>query len=93
MDAQQENEEGAFWSKDYADWRPIPSEFARAKRTRGAIHNAINSLSTVYRKVLILRDVHIKEAAAIQGISAANVGFNPIGKSDHGEKRRPNGDH
>ena len=31
MDAQQENEEGAFWSKDYADWRPIPSELLEQK--------------------------------------------------------------
>lgn len=70
------NEEGDFWPKDYADWRPIPSELLEQKETREAVHNAINSLSTVYREVLILRDVQrltIKEATVILGISAANV--------------------
>jgi RNA polymerase sigma-70 factor (ECF subfamily) len=46
------------------------------KEIREAVHNAINSLSAVYREVLILRDVQcltIKEATAILGISAANV--------------------
>jgi RNA polymerase sigma-70 factor (ECF subfamily) len=76
MDDQQENKEGDYWPKDYADWRPIPSELLEEKETREAVHNAINSLSTVYREVLILRDVQsltIKEATAILGISAASV--------------------
>ena len=76
IDDQQQNEEGDFWPKDYADWRPIPSELLEQKETREAVHNAINSLSTVYREVLILRDVQrltIKEATVILGISAANV--------------------
>jgi RNA polymerase sigma-70 factor, ECF subfamily len=76
IDDQQENEEGDFWPKDYADWRPIPSELLEQKETPEAVHNAINSLSTAYREVLILRDVQrltIKEATVILGISAANV--------------------
>jgi len=76
MDDQPENEEGDFWPKDYADWRPIPSELLEQKEIREAVHKAINSLSAVYREVLILRDVQcltIKEATAILGISAASV--------------------
>src|SRR6266446_4151980 len=76
IDDQEQNDEGDYWPKDYADWRPIPSELLEQKETRDAVHNAINSLSAVYREVLILRDVQrltIKEATAILGISAANV--------------------
>src|SRR5712675_1437859 len=76
IDDQQQNEEGDFWPKDYADWRPIPSDLLEQKEIREAVHNAINSLGAVYREVLILRDVQcltIKEATAILGISAANV--------------------
>lgn len=76
IDDQQQNEEGDFWPKDYADWRPIPSELLEQNEIRQAVHDAINSLSTAYREVLILRDVQrlsIKEATGILGISAANV--------------------
>jgi RNA polymerase sigma-70 factor, ECF subfamily len=76
IDDQPENEQGDSWPKDYADWRPIPSDLLEQKEIREAVHNAINSLSAVYREVLILRDVQrltIKEATAILGISAANV--------------------
>jgi len=43
------------FAKDYADWRPIPSDLLEQKEIREAVHNAINSLSAVYREVLILR--------------------------------------
>jgi RNA polymerase sigma-70 factor, ECF subfamily len=76
MDDQEQNEDGDFWPRDYADWRPIPSELLEQKEIRQAVHDAINSLSTAYREVLILRDVQrltIKEATEILGISAASV--------------------
>lgn len=76
MDDQEQSEDGDFWPRDYADWRPIPSELLEQKEIRQAVHDAINSLSTAYREVLILRDVQrltIKEATEILGISAANV--------------------
>jgi len=76
IDDQQQNEEEDFWPRDYADWRPIPSELLEQEEIRQAVHDAINSLSTTYREVLILRDVQhltIKEATAILGISAAGV--------------------
>jgi RNA polymerase sigma-70 factor (ECF subfamily) len=76
MHDREQNEGGDFWPRDYADWRPIPSELLEQKEIRQAVHDAINSLSTAYREVLILRDVQrlsIKEATEILGISVATV--------------------
>lgn len=76
IDEQQQNEKGDFWPKDYADWRPIPSEVLEQNEIRQAVEDAINSLSPEYREVLILRDIQhlsIKETTKILGISEANV--------------------
>lgn len=76
IDDQPQNEEGDFWPKDYADWRPIPSELLEQNEIRQAVQNAINSISPSYREVLILRDVQqlsIKETSTILGISEPNV--------------------
>ena len=76
IDDQQQNEEGDFWPKDYADWRPIPSELLEQKEIRQVVQNAINSLNPSYREVLVLRDVQhlsIKETSTILGISEPNV--------------------
>jgi RNA polymerase sigma-70 factor (ECF subfamily) len=76
IDDTQQNEDGEFWPKDYADWRPIPSEVLEENEIRQAVQDAISSLSTNYREVLILRDVHrlsIKETTMILGISEGSV--------------------
>jgi RNA polymerase sigma-70 factor, ECF subfamily len=76
IDDQQQNDGGDFWPKDYADWRPIPSELLEQKEIRQAVQNAINSLSPSYREVLVLREVQhlsIKETSTILGISEPNV--------------------
>jgi RNA polymerase sigma-70 factor, ECF subfamily len=76
LDDQPQNEEGDFWPKDFADWRPIPSELLEQNEIRQAVYDAIDSLSPCYREVLVLRDVQqlsIKETTAILGISEANV--------------------
>lgn len=76
IDDQEQNEEGDFWPKDYADWRPIPSELLEQNEIRQAVQNAINSISPSYREVLVLRDVQqlsIKETSTILGISEPNV--------------------
>jgi RNA polymerase sigma-70 factor, ECF subfamily len=76
IDEQQQNEKGDFWPKDYADWRPIPSEVLEQNEIRQAVQDAINSLSPEYREVLILRDIQhlsIKETVTILRISKANV--------------------
>jgi len=76
IDEQQQNEKGDFWPKDFADWRPIPSEVLEQNEIRQAVQDAINSLRPEYREVFILRDVQhlsIKETTTILGISKANV--------------------
>lgn len=76
IDDQQQNEQGDFWPRDYADWRPIPSELLEQKEIRHAVQDAINSLSPSYREVLVLRDVQhlsIKETSTILGISEPTV--------------------
>jgi RNA polymerase sigma-70 factor, ECF subfamily len=76
IDDQEQNEDGDFWPKDFADWRPIPSELLEQNEIRQAVQNAINLLSPCYREVLVLRDVQhlsIKETSAILGISEPNV--------------------
>lgn len=76
IDDSQQTEDGEFWPKDYADWRPIPSELLEENEIRQAVQDAISSLSANYREVLILRDVQrlsIKETTTILGISEGSV--------------------
>jgi RNA polymerase sigma-70 factor, ECF subfamily len=76
LDDTQQNEDGEFWPKDYADWRPIPSELLEENEIRQVVQDAISSLSTNYREVPILRDVQrlsIKETTTILGISEGSV--------------------
>jgi RNA polymerase sigma-70 factor (ECF subfamily) len=76
IDGQRQNEKGDYWPRDYADWRPIPSELLEQSEIRKAVQNAINSLSPNHRNVLVLRDVQhlsMKEITAILGISEASV--------------------
>jgi RNA polymerase sigma-70 factor, ECF subfamily len=76
LDDSQQNEDGEFWPKDYADWRPIPSELLKENEIRQAVQDAISSLSANYREVLILRDVQrlsIKETTTVLGISEGSV--------------------
>jgi RNA polymerase sigma-70 factor (ECF subfamily) len=70
------SEDTDYWPKDFADWRPIPSELFERDEVRQAIQNATNSLSRIYREVFILRDVQnlsTKETATILGISEGAV--------------------
>jgi RNA polymerase sigma-70 factor (ECF subfamily) len=76
IDDRQQSEDGDFWPRDFADWRPIPSELLEQNEIRQAVQNAINSLSPSYREALVLRDVHhlsMKEISTILGISQPNV--------------------
>jgi RNA polymerase sigma-70 factor, ECF subfamily len=72
----QQNDEGDYIPKDFADWREIPSEALEQKELRKALSQALDSLPEKYRTVLILRDVQhlsITETAQALGISEANV--------------------
>jgi RNA polymerase sigma-70 factor, ECF subfamily len=76
IDGQRQNESGDFWPKDFADWRPIPSELLEQSEMQKAVQDAINALSPTYREVIILRDVQhlsMKEITGILGISGASV--------------------
>lgn len=76
IDDQQQSEDGDSWPKDYADWRPIPSELLEQNEVRQAVQEAINSLKLIYREVLVLRDIQhlsIQETTTILGISEASV--------------------
>ena len=76
MDEGQQNEEGDYIPKDFADWREIPSEALEQRELREALTKALESLPEKYRTVLILRDVQhlsINETAQALGLSEANV--------------------
>jgi RNA polymerase sigma-70 factor, ECF subfamily len=76
IDDSQPSEDADYWPKDFADWRPIPSELFERDEVRRAIQNATNSLSRIYREVFVLRDVQnlsTKETATILGISEGAV--------------------
>jgi RNA polymerase sigma-70 factor (ECF subfamily) len=76
IDGQKEGEEGDYWPRDFADWRPIPSEVLEEDEVRLAVENAINSLSPVFREVVTLRDIQnlsIRETSTVLGISEAAV--------------------
>ena len=76
MDEGQQNDEGDYIPKDFADWREIPSEALEQKQLRDALLRAMDCLPEKYRAVLILRDVQhlsINEAAKVLGISESNV--------------------
>jgi RNA polymerase sigma-70 factor, ECF subfamily len=76
IDGEPGNDEGDYWPRDFADWRPIPSELLEENDLRRAVENAINSLSPMFREVVTLRDMQnlsITETADILGISRAAV--------------------
>jgi RNA polymerase sigma-70 factor (ECF subfamily) len=76
IDERQQTEDGDYWPKDFADWRPIPSELLEKDEVRQAVQNAINSLSPIFREVVTMRDIQnlsIRETSTILGISEAAV--------------------
>ena len=76
MDEGQQNDDGDYIPKDFADWREIPSEALEQSELRKALTKALDSLPGKYRTVLILRDVQylsVKETAEALGLSEANV--------------------
>jgi RNA polymerase sigma-70 factor, ECF subfamily len=72
----QQNDEGDYIPKDFADWREIPSEALEQEELRDALLRAMDCLPEKYRAVLILRDVQhlsINETAKVLGLSESNV--------------------
>jgi RNA polymerase sigma-70 factor, ECF subfamily len=76
MDEEMQDDSGDYRIKDYADWRPIPSESLQRKELRQALQKGIESLPPKYKEVFVLRDVQnmsIEETAKALGITEANV--------------------
>ena len=72
----QQDEDGEYRPRDFADWREIPSESLERKEIRSALRQALASLAQKYREVFVLRDVEkmsIQETAKALGISQAAV--------------------
>jgi RNA polymerase sigma-70 factor, ECF subfamily len=76
IDEQNQDEEGEYIPRDFADWREIPSEALQRAELRRALQKAIDSLSPKYRIVFVMRDIqnlNIAETAAALQISEAAV--------------------
>jgi RNA polymerase sigma-70 factor, ECF subfamily len=72
----QENEDGMYTPRDFADWREIPSEALERKEIREKLVAALGSLAQKYREVFFLRDVEhmsIEDTAVTLGISTGAV--------------------
>jgi RNA polymerase sigma-70 factor (ECF subfamily) len=74
-----DNQQEDGWSyipRDFADWRPIPSEALEQTEPREALNNALQALAPKYRAVLYLRDIqhfNIKETAELLGLTITTV--------------------
>jgi RNA polymerase sigma-70 factor (ECF subfamily) len=72
----QQDEEGHYTPRDFADWREIPSETLERSEIRESLTRALASLNEKYQDVFVLRDVQhlsIAETAKLLGISSAAV--------------------
>ena len=72
----QQDDEGDYIPKDFADWREIPSESLDRNELREALKRALASLKPKYREVFVMRDVQnisIAETAKALGITEASV--------------------
>jgi RNA polymerase sigma-70 factor, ECF subfamily len=76
IDEGQQDDQGDYIPRDFADWRDIPSECLEKKQLRDALKKALASLKPIYREVFVLRDVqqvNIAETAKLLGITEATV--------------------
>ena len=72
----QQDEEGNYTPRDFADWREIPSEILERHEVREKLAEALASLGQKYREVFVLRDMQhlsIEETAKALQISTASV--------------------
>jgi RNA polymerase sigma-70 factor, ECF subfamily len=66
------DQDSDYVPRDLADWRDIPSEALARKELRQIIEKTLGSLRSIYREVLVLRDVQglsTAEASRVLGIS------------------------
>jgi RNA polymerase sigma-70 factor (ECF subfamily) len=72
----EQDEEGHYAPRDFADWREIPSETLERAEVRQKLAEALDSLGQKYREVFILRDMQqlsIEDTAKALGISVPSV--------------------
>jgi RNA polymerase sigma-70 factor (ECF subfamily) len=72
----EQDEDGHYTPRDFADWREIPSETLERAEVRQKLAEALNSLGQKYREVFILRDMQqlsIEDTAKALGISVPSV--------------------
>ena len=72
----QQDDDGNYVPRDFADWREIPSETLERKEVREKLTEALSLLGDKYREVFVARDVNalsIEETAKALGISTASV--------------------
>jgi RNA polymerase sigma-70 factor (ECF subfamily) len=71
-----QDDEGKYAPREFADWREIPSGTLERKEIREMLGDALDSLGEKYREVFVLRDMQhlsIEETAKALGISTASV--------------------
>jgi RNA polymerase sigma-70 factor (ECF subfamily) len=77
LDESGQNEvEGEFMPRQFADWRDVPSEFLEKAEIRRAVEQSLLALPEKYREVFVLRDLEqmsVEETAQVLGISVAGV--------------------
>jgi RNA polymerase sigma-70 factor, ECF subfamily len=76
LDKLRKNAQGEYISRDFADWREIPSEALQKKELWHALVRALNSIAPKYREVFVLRDVRhfsIAETAALLCVTKSAV--------------------
>ena len=69
-------QEKPFRTRQFADWRELPSDVVERKEVREAIWKALGELSDIYRVVFVLRDVQhldVAETAQVLGIGESAV--------------------
>jgi RNA polymerase sigma-70 factor (ECF subfamily) len=72
----QQDDDGNYLPRDFADWREIPSETLERKEVREKLAHALSLLGDKYREVFVARDMNalsIEETAKALGISTASV--------------------
>ena len=72
----QQDDDGNYAPRDFADWREIPSEALESARLRAALRKGLEALGPKYRQVLVLRDIErlsIADTAVLMGITEATV--------------------
>lgn len=76
LDQEMEERDGDFTPVVLTDWREIPSEALEKKELREKLREAVDKLPSIYREVLVLRDLEEldqEETASALGINVTLV--------------------